>query len=182
MKVETNEILLLGKPKIRNKTSQILLEIQKKEENSGDIFVEIPEKVIVRNHKREKNTWLTSDLRTEQRLIVAFLGTGRPWGIKSSSSFWMNIWLARFSLLIISKYWHEIFGILNVNLLTRFCNGWAATRSKIASFQDFFPHHTRRKKFLPKYWQTLSQILAYMQLLGVLPLHPNLKCFNFCSC
>ena len=56
MKVETNEILLLGKPKIRNKTSQILLEIQKKEENSGDIFVEIPEKVIVRNHKREKNT------------------------------------------------------------------------------------------------------------------------------
>jgi len=81
-------------------------------------------------------------------------GTGWPWGIKSSSSFWMNIWLARF------------------------CHGWAATRSKIASFQDFFPHHTRRKSFLPKYWQTLSQILAYMQLLDVFPLHPNLKMFQ----
>merc|ERR1712062_814733 len=61
----------------------------------------------------------------------------------------------------------------------RFCHGWAATRSKIASFQDFFPHHTRCKSFLPKYRQTLSQILAYIQLLSVLPLHPNLKCFNF---
>ena len=67
----------------------------------------------------------------------------------------------------------------NVNLLTRFCHGWAAKRLKIASFQDFFPHYTRRKKFLPKYWQTLSQILAYMQLLDVLPLHPNLECFKF---
>ena len=65
MKVETNEILLLGKPKIRNKTSQILLEIQKKEENSGDIFVEIPEIVIVRNHKRRRKHVI--DLRFENR-------------------------------------------------------------------------------------------------------------------
>ena len=56
MKVETNEILLLGNPKLETKQARYCWEIQKKEENSGDIFVEIPEKVIVRNHKREKNT------------------------------------------------------------------------------------------------------------------------------